>query len=330
MQLNDSPLKDVYKAFLVGILGGGFIALCCVHSTSVIPLATAGDGPAHTKQAVMVQPQKLPDLPQDSEDLMTPREERDALKASKSIDAGTREGLQNVSEAVQVQAKSFFSYKPTGIYQIYCHEGHLTDIQLQPGEDILYIGGGDTTRWIVDRAQSGNGDTKQWHVYVKPMKSNIATNFMIATDKRSYQIRARSGNVYNPIIGWTYPLDEKATYLRKQTEKKEKEEEQVSGAITPEKMNFNYKIEEKSGWFEGSYSWTPKMVFDDGTKTYIQMAPTMASGEAPALFVADGKEVMLVNYRVKKNYYIVDRLFAQAEMRNGLKEIVVIKKVNKD
>jgi len=95
-------------------------------------------------------------------------------------------------------------------------------------------------------------------------------------------------------------------------------------------MNFNYKIQEKSGFFGGSYSWTPKMVFDDGTKTYIQMADTMSSGEAPALFVSDGKEVTLVNYRVKKNYYIVDRLFAQAEMRNGLKEIVVIKKVNKD
>ena len=59
----------------------------------------------------------------------------------------------------------------------------------------------------------------------------------------------------------------------------------------PEKINFNYKIEERSGFFGGSYSWTPKMVFDDGTKTYIQMAATMSSGEAPALFVSDGKEV---------------------------------------
>ncbi len=330
MQFNGLPIKDVYKAFLVAILGGGLISVCSLPSASVIPLATAGDGPTRIKPAVMVQPQKLPDMSQDTEEPMTLKEEKDALKASKSIESGTQEGLQNVSEAVQVQAKSFFSYKATGIYQIYCHEGHLTDIQLQPGEDVLYIGGGDTTRWIVDRAQSGNGDAKQWHVYVKPMKSNIATNFMIATDRRSYQIRARAGNVYNPIIGWTYPLDEKAAYLRRQAEKKEKEEEQISGTVTPEKMNFNYKIEEKSGFFGGSYSWTPKMVFDDGQKTYIQMAATMSSGEAPALFVSDGKEVMLVNYRVKKNYYIVDRLFAQAEMRNGLKEIVVIKKINKD
>jgi type IV secretion system protein VirB9 len=94
-------------------------------------------------------------------------------------------------------------------------------------------------------------------------------------------------------------------------------------------MNFAYKVIEKSGFFGSSYSWTPKMVFDDGTKTYIQMADTMRSGEAPALFVKDDDNVTLVNYRVKNNYYIVDRLFAQAEMRNGTKETVIIKRTNK-
>ena len=50
----------------------------------------------------------------------------------------------------------------------------------------------------------------------------------------------------------------------------------------------------------------------------------MKSGEAPALFVKDDEGVNLVNYRVKDNYYIVDRLFNQAELRCGLKEIVVV------
>ena len=54
------------------------------------------------------------------------------------------------------------------------------------------------------------------------------------------------------------------------------------------------------------------------------MSPNMKSGEAPALFVKDDEGVTLVNYRVKDNYYIVDRLFNQAEMRCGKKDIVVI------
>ena len=44
----------------------------------------------------------------------------------------------------------------------------------------------------------------------------------------------------------------------------------------------------------------------------------IAQGEAPPLFVigpeGDGQ---LVNYRVRQNYYIVDRLFAAAELRMG-------------
>ncbi|MDR2017910.1 MAG: P-type conjugative transfer protein TrbG [Syntrophobacterales bacterium] len=314
----DSPFRDAYRAYLVAVLGAGLIALCLLPYASVIPSARAGDGPVQTT---------TPTPP--DEDPMTPKEESDSLKAAKSIEAAEREGVENASEAVQISAKSIFFYRQTGIYQIYCHEGHLTDIQLQPGEEVVFVGGGDTTRWMVDRAQSGSGDTKQWHIYVKPLKSNISTNFIITTDRRSYQIRARAGQSYNPIIGWTYPLDEKAAFLRQEAVKKEKEEEQVSGLITPEKINFSYKIEEKSGLFGGSYSWTPRMVFDDGMKTYIQMSPTMSSGEAPALFVSDGKNLMLVNYRVKRNYYIVDRLFAQAELING-KERVIIKKIEKD
>jgi hypothetical protein len=58
--------------------------------------------------------------------------------------------------------------------------------------------------------------------------------------------------------------------------------------------------------------------FDDGSKVYIEMPGGIAQGEAPPLFVigpeGDGQ---LVNYRVKQNYYIVDRLFAAAELRMG-------------
>ena len=67
------------------------------------------------------------------------------------------------------------------------------------------------------------------------------------------------------------------------------------------------------------------MVFDDGQKTYIQMPDTMASGDAPTLFIKEQNKLELVNYRVLKNYYIVDRLFDNAEMRNG-QEVVRIKR----
>ncbi|MEO1476339.1 MAG: TrbG/VirB9 family P-type conjugative transfer protein, partial [Pseudomonadota bacterium] len=53
-------------------------------------------------------------------------------------------------------------------------------------------------------------------------------------------------------------------------------------------------------------------------KVYIQFPEQLAQGEAPPLFVIgrDGQS-QLVNYRMRDNYYVVDRLFAAAELRLG-------------
>lgn len=285
---------------------------------------------SNTQPAPAVKPENPAPVENNQwEEVQTPRDLSNMASAKRAIEYDTREGFQQVPTAARVQAKAFFAYSPTGIYEIYCHSAHLTDIQLQTGEDILYIGGGDTARWQVDKAQSGPVNQRQWHIYVKPLRDGIVTNFMITTDRRAYQIRAKAASFYNPIIGWTYPYDDKAAFMRAQAERKKKEDEEISSHVSPEKMNFNYTISEKSGIFGGSYSWTPNMVFDDGAKTYIRMAEGMKTTEAPALFVKDDSDnIALVNYRVKNNYYIVDRLFSQAELRNGTKEIVVIKKTN--
>ena len=65
-------------------------------------------------------------------------------------------------------------------------------------------------------------------------------------------------------------------------------------------------------------SWRSLRAFDDGRKVYIEMPGGIAEGELPPLFVvgpSGGTE--LVNYRVRQNYYVVDRLFAAAELRMG-------------
>ena len=59
-------------------------------------------------------------------------------------------------------------------------------------------------------------------------------------------------------------------------------------------------------------------VFDDGKKTYIQISQAAKNREAPVLVVIgpDGKQEM-VNYRVKEDLYIVDRLFERAALVLG-------------
>lgn len=62
-------------------------------------------------------------------------------------------------------------------------------------------------------------------------------------------------------------------------------------------------------------------LFDDGAKVYIEFPSGIGQGEMPPLFVIGGSgNSELVNYRARQNYYVVDRLFAAAELRLGDKD----------
>lgn len=64
--------------------------------------------------------------------------------------------------------------------------------------------------------------------------------------------------------------------------------------------------------------WRPVQAFDDGRRVFIQMPRAMRATEAPALFVrAPGQDQMLVNYRVRGRYFVVDKLFTQAVLVLG-------------
>jgi type IV secretion system protein VirB9 len=94
----------------------------------------------------------------------------------------------------------------------------------------------------------------------------------------------------------------------------------VASRLDLDKLNFAYA-------FSGDRpAWRPLRAFDDGRRTYIEFPASLAVGEAPPLFLVDGKgEVSLVNYRVQGRFYIVDRLFAAAELRLGAKKQAVVR-----
>ena len=63
--------------------------------------------------------------------------------------------------------------------------------------------------------------------------------------------------------------------------------------------------------------WRPLAVFDDGHQVFIEMPPIISKIEAPPLFVSGPEGAEMVNYRVRGNFYIVDRLFQRAELKLG-------------
>jgi type IV secretion system protein VirB9 len=218
----------------------------------------------------------------------------------------TRDGYIN---AVQV-----YPFSSGALYQVYAAPGHVTDVALQDGEQLVGSGpvaAGDTVRWIIGDTESGAGPTRRIHILVKPTRPDLVSNLVINTDRRTYLLEIRSAEkTYMASVSWQYPEDQLVA-LRRQNASAEAATPIVDN-VDISRLRFRYAIEGDAP------PWRPVSAFDDGSKVYIEMPGGIAQGEAPPLFVigpeGDGQ---LVNYRVRQNYYIVDRLFAAAELRMG-------------
>lgn len=253
----------------------------------------------------------LPIRSETSEKVLKLMDEVEKLKTKVVLTKENALATQNPRSRTKVGSKTYYTYKDGEIYEIHAGVDRVTDIELQPGEELSNVPvTGDSVRWKVSVIKSGTSEGPVTHLILKPIEENIETNIILTTQRRTYHLRALSGDFYMPSVAWNYPEDE-----RKQIElQKINQEKSETLGIIPENLEFGYEIS------ENSYKWSPIRVFDDGAKTFIQMKPEISSSEAPALFVIeeDG-EPQLVNYRVKGSYYIVDRIFDRAELRVGPK-----------
>jgi P-type conjugative transfer protein TrbG len=246
-------------------------------------------------------------------------------------DEEAREPLDRVStanDAARVEprragyfnAVQVFPYSAGALYQVYASPGQITDIALEPGEQLTGSGplaAGDTVRWIVADTESGNGDIRRVHIMVKPTRVAIETNLVVNTDRRTYLIELRSREKpYMPSVAWFYPQD---------LSSRAKAVLQMPVIPQVEWRRYRYVI-------EGDHPpWRPVNAYDDGHKAYIEFSPGIGQGEMPPLFVIgqDGQPE-LVNYRVYRNILIVDRLFAAAELRLGGEKQQVVRIVRND
>ena len=225
-------------------------------------------------------------------------------------------GIREAKEGIQ----AIFTYNEDSMYTIYSRVNHLTTIMLQPGETLLFVGGGDTARWRRATAKSGSQEGTREVIYIKPSSIDLKTNLVINTNKRSYQINLISHkSYYNPLVKWQYPEDEMIAKVNIEKIEKEKEEMQEK-ILDPTNLNYGYTIN------TDKYNFTPKEIFDDGIHTYILFNNNLQ--EMPVLYVKDGKELLIVNYRIKNNFMVVDRLFDNAELRLG-NNVIKIKKKSK-
>ena len=173
-------------------------------------------------------------------------------------------------------------------------------------------------RWLVDSVQSGSGETAQTLLLVKPRKAGLQTNLLITTDQRIYTLDLTSidTGVYHTMIAWNYPFGDVVMIRNQVAAQQAAAQATVATGLDLSKANFNYLILRQK--HSATPPWCPLRAFDDGQKTYIQFPPKVTVTEAPPLFVMGRNgDAQLVNYRVKGDWYIVDRLFDKAELRLG-------------
>jgi type IV secretion system protein TrbG len=241
--------------------------------------------------------------------------------AAEPRDPRERVDLANAAARVQpsrsgyVNAVQVFPFTEGALYQVYAAPGQVTDIALQEGEQLTGSGpvaAGDTVRWIIGDTESGPANAKRIHILVKPTRPDVVTNLVINTDRRTYHMELRSTEkTYMASVSWVYAQDQ-IIALRRLNAVAEAAAP-VDAGLDIARLRFRYTIEGDNP------PWRPLHVFDDGRKVYIEFPRGIAQGEMPPLFIVspDGKTSELVNYRVRNNHMIVDRLFAAAELRLG-------------
>ena len=189
----------------------------------------------------------------------------------------------------------------------------VCDVELETGEKINEIVVGDSARWMVESGTAGTST----HIFIKPVDAGLESSAIVTTDRRVYHLRLVSQRTgYTPYVGFAYSDDLKRKVIQKNEEKEKDQEWQSTSdaeghAVDLSKLNFNYSV-------DGSASWKPDRVYDDGQKTYIRLPHSAKTGDMPVLLIRKGKKDVLVNYRVKHLTMIVDGLFDTIALIDGV------------
>jgi len=269
------------------------------------------DNPAPITEVIeTVKPLPLPgQLKRLAAKSKAPAESEDPLVR---VDEANAAAIREPLKAGYVNAIQVYPFSSGALYRLYAAVNQVSDIALQPGEKLVAVSTGDTVRWIVGDTTSGGGTAQQVHILVKPIAPELKTNLLITTERRVYHVELESTeSTYMSSLSWTYPDDELIAIRKRNEDGASVQDIAIEGAQSFDNLNFRYRI-------TGKAAFMPARVFDDGSKVYIQFPESLPQGEAPPLFVQGSNgEPALVNYRVKGNTYIVDHLFAVAELRLG-------------
>ena len=213
-------------------------------------------------------------------------------------------------------------------------------IELEAGEALVEEPiAGDQARWIIAHARTGQGGTSSL-VIVKPKACDIATNLVLSTERRIYDLdlvspRCRGGDAnpkqqYTRHIRFEYPPDSSRRVERQVARRDQTtspafsiDSIRVQEAALPlnpadaVRLNRNYRVtHERRGPFglfgekAVDFPWTPTAISDDGAHVYLIMPREAHRHAAPVLYALEGDASRtMMNFTMRDSVIVTDRIF---------------------
>lgn len=207
-----------------------------------------------------------------------------------------------------------FDWSPGRVFEVRAAPLRVTTLTLGPGEDLVSKAAGDTVRWQIGEAASGEGAARRTHVLLKPLQRGLETNLVLTTSRRVYFINLKSvgAESFNPSVTWDAAALSAGDPVTGEGQAPGRAPDRVVEPQGP--IDVRYRIEPRGR----RARWIPASVFNDGQRTFIIFDRDLHIDEAPALFViAPDGDAQMVSYRQSGAMFIVDRVFEHGELRLG-------------
>lgn len=268
-------------------------------------LLLLASGPAHAQGLTAAGPQLAGSL--------LPRED--------PVESAYREFTQTgTARVIRPDRDGAYLLYPFGYERpvVHCPRLNACMIALEPGERLTDDPmAGDTERWIIGTSVMG-GREQSLLVIVKPQDCDLSTNLLIPTDRRVYEVSLTSDRcggrgreeVFTRRVKFWYPDEMRA----------EQEEARARFASAPARdasLNHAYRVDRGPWWNRKHYPWMPQDVYDDGVRTYVVLPAGARGEEMPLLYSLDSDERQVLNYALRGDTLVADRVLRRAALVVG-------------
>jgi type IV secretion system protein VirB9 len=199
-------------------------------------------------------------------------------------------GMTGPAHAADERLVAHF-YRADEVVRVEGRPGIQATIMFADDEHVENIAVGDSSTWQITPNKRAN------LLFLKPLGRRAHTNMTVVTDQRTYFFDLAVGDGRAPLysLRFTYPEKPKPR----------------EAAPAPQRMgvpNFAWKV-------GGKTRLAPDRVFDDGNSTWLSWA---AGRSLPAILIRDEKgNEGPVNYAVRENYIVLDKVPASIILRSG-------------